>query len=155
MIKYLSKVWKLQTQLSNYSIYQILKSANVQADRLAKLTTSQTVDLDNTVYIEILEAPSTEEATLILCTTSEPSWMDPIIIYLKSETLPTDSSAARKIKCLTLHYTLMNRQIHKRSFSSPLLKCLLPSEADYALREVHEGICGNHLEGQAFAYKIL
>ena len=124
-------------------------------DRLAKLATSQTTDLDNMMHIEILEAPNTEESTLILCTTSEPSWMDPIITYLKSKTLPTDTSVAHKIKHLTPHYTLADGQLYKKSFSSPLLKCLLPSEADYALREVHEGICGNHLEGQALANKIL
>ena len=128
---------------------------NVQADRLARLATSQIADLDSIVHIETLEAPSTEESVLILCTLSKPSWMDPIITYLKSGALPTDASASRKIKCLALHYTLLDGQLYKRSFSSPLLKCLLPSEADYALREVHEGIYGNHLGGRMLAYKIL
>ena len=81
--------------------------------------------------------------------------MDPIIGYLKLRTLPIDSSTMHKVKCLTLHYTLVDGQLYKRSFSSPLLKCLLPSEADYALREVHEGIYGNHLGRQALAYRIL
>ncbi|KAK2997699.1 hypothetical protein RJ639_026010, partial [Escallonia herrerae] len=30
-----------------------------------------------------------------------------------------------------------------------------PSEADYALREVHEGICGQHLGGRALVHKVL
>ena len=33
----------------------------------------------------------------------------------------------------------------KKSFTYPLLKCLDPSKADYGLREIHEGACGNHL----------
>ncbi|KAK3009912.1 hypothetical protein RJ639_011482 [Escallonia herrerae] len=33
--------------------------------------------------------------------------------------------------------------------------CLSPREADYALREVHEGICGQHLGGRSLAHKIL
>ncbi|KAK3009129.1 hypothetical protein RJ639_013704 [Escallonia herrerae] len=37
----------------------------------------------------------------------------------------------------------------------PYLKCLTPKEADYALQEVHEGICGQHLGGRNLAHKIL
>ena len=85
------------------------------------------------VHMETLEAPSTEESTLILCTLPKANWMDLIITYLKSGALPIDTSAARKVKRLALHYTLIDGQLYKRSFSSPLLKCLLPSEVDYAL----------------------
>ena len=108
MVKYLGKVQKLQAQLPSCSIHQILRFANVQADHLARLATSPTTDLDNTVHVEILEAPSTEESILILCTISEPSWMDPIITYLKSGTLPTDTSIARKIRRVAPHYTLVD-----------------------------------------------
>ncbi|KAK3027768.1 hypothetical protein RJ639_041128 [Escallonia herrerae] len=37
----------------------------------------------------------------------------------------------------------------------PYLKCLTPKEADYALQEVHDGICGQHLGGRNLAHKIL
>ncbi|KAL2492126.1 Integrase H2C2 domain-containing protein [Abeliophyllum distichum] len=37
----------------------------------------------------------------------------------------------------------------------PLLRCVRVNEADYILREVHEGICGNHSGGLALAQKIL
>ncbi|KAK2999895.1 hypothetical protein RJ639_023415 [Escallonia herrerae] len=36
-----------------------------------------------------------------------------------------------------------------------LLYCLSPKEADYALQEVHEVICGQHLGGRHLAHKIL
>ncbi|KAK2999841.1 hypothetical protein RJ639_023777 [Escallonia herrerae] len=45
--------------------------------------------------------------------------------------------------------------LYKKSFSLPYLKCLTPKEADYALQEVHEGICGQHLGGRNLAHKIL
>ena len=107
------------------------------------------------VHIEILEAPSTEESVLTLCAGSEPSWMDPIILYLKTGTLPTDALVTRKIKRSAPHCTLVDGQQYKRSFSFPLLKCLLPSETKYALQEIHDGLCDNHLGGRALAYKIL
>ncbi|KAK2996935.1 hypothetical protein RJ639_026503 [Escallonia herrerae] len=45
--------------------------------------------------------------------------------------------------------------IYKKSFSLPYLRCLRPSESLYALQEVHEGICGQHLGGRTLAQKIL
>ena len=107
------------------------------------------------MHIEILEASSTVEPLFTLCANSEPSWMDPIVRYLKTGVLPTDTSAAHKIRRMAPHYTLVDEQLYKRSFSLPLLKWLLPSEAKYALQEVHDGLCGNHLGGRALAHKIL
>ena len=155
MIKYLAKVCKLLMQLLSCRIQQILRSINARADWLAKLATSQIIDLDALEHIEILEALSIEEPLLALCTTSEPSWMDPIVQYLTMGVLPTDTSAARQIKCMAPHYTLVNERLYKRSFTLSLLKCLLPSEAKYALQDVHDGLCDNHLEGQVLAHKIL
>lgn len=43
---------------------------------------------------------------------------------------------------------------YKRSFSLTLLKCLRFLETKYALREIHERICGSHLEGRTLSYKI-
>ncbi|KAK2997226.1 hypothetical protein RJ639_026117 [Escallonia herrerae] len=45
--------------------------------------------------------------------------------------------------------------LYKRSFTLPYLRCLTTTESDYALREVHEGICGQHLGGRALAHKVL
>ena len=36
-----------------------------------------------------------------------------------------------------------------------LLRCMTPSEADYIIREIHEGIFGNHIGGQSLAFKAL
>ena len=77
----------------------------------------------------------------------EPSWMDPIFNYLRIETLPMNKSVARKVTRQAPHYVLYDGKLYKRSFVLPLLKCLSLFEMDYALREVHEGICGNHLGG--------
>ena len=56
---------------------------------------------------------------------------------------------------MATQYILMNGQLYKRSFSLSLLKCLRPMDADYALQEVHEEICRNHLGGKSLAYKVL
>ncbi|GFZ06995.1 hypothetical protein Acr_18g0011650 [Actinidia rufa] len=41
------------------------------------------------------------------------------------------------------------------SLTGPLLRCLRPEEAEYVLREIHEGICGNHSGARSLAKKII
>ena len=131
------------------------RSENARDDILAKLVTSQIIDLGGNVHLETLESCSIDKDGKVLCITMESNWMDPIIKYLKHGELPDDPAIARKVKCQAPHYVLVKKKLYKRSHYSPLLKCLSPSEADYALREVHEKICGNHLGGRALSYKIL
>lgn len=53
-----------------------------------------------------------------------------------------------------LRYTLIDDLLYKRSLVIPYLKCLRPQESKEALKEVHEGICGQHLGGRTLAHKI-
>ncbi|KAK3005556.1 hypothetical protein RJ639_016354 [Escallonia herrerae] len=52
-------------------------------------------------------------------------------------------------------WTLFMDGSSNTSGSVPYLRCLTPSEANYPLREVHEGICGQHLGVRALAQKVL
>ncbi|GKV34071.1 hypothetical protein SLEP1_g42492 [Rubroshorea leprosula] len=52
-------------------------------------------------------------------------------------------------------YTLVDDVFYKRSYSLPLLRCLTPYEAQYALREMHEGVCENHVGAWTLARKVL
>ena len=49
---------------------------------------------------------------------------------------------------------LMEDVLYKRGFSHPYLKCLVPDEANYIIREVHEGVCGNHSGAQSLVHKL-
>ena len=83
------------------------------------------------------------------------TWMDGIINYLKDGTLPQDKYEAKQLRCKCARYTLVDRVLYKRGFIAPYLRCLDPEEADYVMREIHEGICGNHSRGRSLAHKIL
>ena len=39
--------------------------------------------------------------------------------------------------------------------SHPYLRCLSSEEADYVMKEVHEGICENHLESRSLVHKLV
>ena len=84
-----------------------------------------------------------------------PSWMDPIWDYLLNGTLPSDPKETSKLKTRSARFTLLRGTLYKRGFSAPLLKCIGKEDANYVLREVHEGICGNHIGARALARKTL
>ncbi|KAK3021706.1 hypothetical protein RJ639_046556 [Escallonia herrerae] len=62
---------------------------------------------------------------------------------------------ARNLRVKAARYALVEGTLYKKSFSLPYLRCLRPSESIYAMQEVHEGICGQHLGGRTLAQKIL
>ena len=75
---------------------------------------------------------------------SESNWTTPLVSFLKDDTLPDGKEVARKLKVQVARFVLIKDILYKRGFSHPYLRCLSPEEADYVMREVHEGICGNH-----------
>ena len=85
----------------------------------------------------------------------ELSWMDPIWDYLVDEILPSDPKEAFKLKKRSAKFTIHQGTLYKQGFSTPILKCLGKEDANYVLREVHEGICDNHIEARSLAAKTL
>ena len=45
--------------------------------------------------------------------------------------------------------------LYKKGFSRPYLRYLSHEKADYVMREIHEGICGNHSGAQSLVHKIV
>ena len=45
--------------------------------------------------------------------------------------------------------------MYKKGFALLSLCYLNPKEADYVLREIHEGICGSHFAGTSVALKAI
>ena len=81
--------------------------------------------------------------------------MDPILLYIRDGILPEDRKQARKLKCRAARYTMLDGVLYRRGFTLPLLRCLDVEEADYVLREIHEGICGNYSGVRTLAFKVL
>ena len=50
---------------------------------------------------------------------------------------------------------LIRNVLYKRCFSRPYLRCLSHEEADYVMREVHEGICGDHSGARLLVHKLI
>nr|KYP72882.1 Gypsy retrotransposon integrase-like protein 1 [Cajanus cajan] len=67
----------------------------------------------------------------------------------------TDPTESRKIRTQAARYSVVARELYRRGFSTPLLKCIDQQQAEYVIREVHDGICGSHSGGRTLATKIL
>ena len=77
------------------------------------------------------------------------------LVYLKDETLPDSKEATRKLKIQATRFVYVKDVLYKRGFSRPYLKCLGPKEADYVIREVHEGICRNHSGSRSLMHRLI
>ena len=84
-----------------------------------------------------------------------PSWMEPIWDYIIDGSVPDDPKEAAKIRTRSARFTNHKGSLYKRGFFTPKLKCIEGKDTEYVLREVHEGICGNHIGARALAGKVL
>nr|GEW91355.1 hypothetical protein [Tanacetum cinerariifolium] len=72
------------------------------------------------------------------------TWMTPIFKYLTDGILPADSKKARAAKRKSWRFAVVNRTLYKKYFLGPWLRCVGPLQANYVLREIHEGSCSMH-----------
>ena len=68
---------------------------------------------------------------------------------------PSDPIEATKLRTRSTRFTNHRGSLYKRGFFTPILKCIAGKDVDYVLREVHEGVCGNHIGARALAGKVL
>ncbi|XP_014506461.1 uncharacterized protein LOC106766228 [Vigna radiata var. radiata] len=54
-----------------------------------------------------------------------------------------------------VRYILVSRELYKRGFVMPLLKCISREEVQYVLRKLHEGVCGMHIGKMALRARVL
>ncbi|KAH9751207.1 Ribonuclease H [Citrus sinensis] len=157
MIAYLERVNELLKDFERFEIRQIPREQNQRADALAQLASTPEGNLLRSVPIATIPEPSIlrPEVKEVATIDRRATWMEPIEKYLINGELPVDKNEARKFRLRAARYLFVDGELYKRGFSLPLLKCLAPADANYVLREIHEGICGNHSGGRMLAYKAI
>ena len=96
-----------------------------------------------------------DDGTNMQVVNSECNWTAPLISYLKTGVLPDEKGATRKLKVQVSQFVLIKDVLYKRGFSRLYLRCLGQEEADYVMREVHEGIYRNHLGARSLVHKLI
>ncbi|XP_052197247.1 uncharacterized protein LOC127804425 [Diospyros lotus] len=155
MATYLAMARELIARFQSIKVEYVPRAMNTKANMLSQIAPFSFPKSSRQIRIDSLPQKSIEEFANQLCVEHEPSWVDPLLLYLKEEKLSKDDSEAQKVRRKARSFLLVNEELYKRSFSQPLLKCIKPCEADYILREIHEGICGSHIRARTLSQKAL
>ena len=105
---YLAKVQNARAQFKSFILKQISRGQNSHAYSLAMLATSLESSLPRVVVIEEMDTSSLIGASLkgVCSLHVGPSWMDPIVTFLKQGSLPEDKCETEKVRRATLRYWL-------------------------------------------------
>ncbi|GJR01578.1 reverse transcriptase domain-containing protein [Tanacetum coccineum] len=156
MVKYLEKAKSLISGFANFSISQVPRSKNKKADALSKIASTSFAHLSKQVLVEVLKEKSIQEEEVATVVEEEgPTWMTPIIEYLKDGTLPDDRKEASKLRIKARQYELLEGVLYRRSFLKPWLRCVGPLQANYVIREIHEGSCSMHAGPRSVVAKAM
>ncbi|GKB55626.1 reverse transcriptase domain-containing protein [Tanacetum coccineum] len=156
MIKYLEKVRTLTSTFKEFSIKQVPRGENKKADALSKMASTSFAHLGKQVLVEELKEKSINEKEVLAVVEDEGhTWMTPIYEYLTKEILLEEKRKARTIRRKASRYAVTNRILYKKSFLGPWLRCVGPLQANYVLREIHEGSCSMHAGPRSVVPKVL
>ena len=104
MIEYLKAVRGLTAEFTSWSIDKIPRAENCEADRLSKYASIAVPNHDEQeekVFVEYFPEKTTSTPNVEVMDISigfpQPSWMDPILNYLKDGSLPPDKKEAWSI----------------------------------------------------------
>ncbi|XP_024042632.1 uncharacterized protein LOC112099511 [Citrus clementina] len=155
MEQYLKIVRQMMGKFEAVEVIQIPREQNSRADILARMAAVADPKMPRSVPLEVKSSPSIDQDLGVLRIEQKCSWKDPIVSYLRDGVLPPDKVRARKLRAQASRYTMIDGVLYRRGYTLPFLRCLDEDDADYVLREVHEGICGNHSGGRSLAHKVL
>ncbi|XP_059635272.1 uncharacterized protein LOC132277429 [Cornus florida] len=140
---------------------QLPREYNEDADRLACSASSSGETLVRVILVDVLSQPSIfgESSRLdpwqINVILYEPTWIDPIMNFIRDGVLPERKDEARKIRSNVAKYAIVHNQLYRWSFSGSYSKYVTPIETRQILQTIHEGVCGNHSGGRSLAHKAM
>ncbi|GFS31435.1 hypothetical protein Acr_00g0017290 [Actinidia rufa] len=149
------RVKTMSRKIKDFKICWIPKEENKKANALANLVSAFDFISDMSIPLEFLANPNIKVAKSVFHAEEGLMWMDDILVYHQDGTLPQDKLQARRIQYKSARFCILNGILYKRSFSRPLLRCLRPNEGEYVMKEIHEGIYGNHSRARSLARKTV
>ena len=158
MQEYLSQVKCLQSHFDLFSLSHISRSGNTHADSLATLASSLAGSLPRTILVEHLDRANEVAKSMVHIhqVRTGPSWMNPIVRFLKDDILPEEKSEAEKIQRKTPRFWLYeDHKLYKRSYFGPCLLCIHVEVSELLLEELHERICWSHTGGRSLSHRAI
>ena len=116
---YLSNVRHLQSRFESFSLLHVPRSGNTHADSLATLAASSAQSLPRVILIEDMYKLTEVKGEMVHVHQVRvgPSWMDPIVLFLKEDILLEGKSEVNKIRRKVPRFWLSEDQkLYKRFF---------------------------------------
>jgi ribonuclease HI len=122
--KYLDTVRRLVASFEGFSVKNIPRGENEHADLLAK-SAAQGLPLPSEVFFETIKAPSVdllERAVLNISPVYSEDWRTEIMSFLQGNFLSDDEAYQKRIAARARPYVIIEGELYKHGFCSPLLK---------------------------------
>ena len=85
--------------------------------------------------------------------TGDDTWTNPIIKYLELGIFELEEEKTMRQQCS--RYTKIGRELYRRGYSRPLLKCITKEHAEYVLQDIHERVCRSDSGVRTMVAKVL
>ncbi|XP_074337232.1 uncharacterized protein LOC141674424 [Apium graveolens] len=124
---YLKCAQRIIARFNEVRLELIPRGQNEGADELAKLGSCRETTLQGVVPLDIQRQPSVPEHEVSgLSDNLDPTWMTPILAYIKEGSLLDEKNEARRIRYKAARYVLYDGVLYRRGFSVPLLNLVAP-----------------------------
>jgi ribonuclease HI len=168
MDAYVQEVRKLENNFSGLEVHHVIREHNVGADILSKLG-STCAQVPAEVFIKELKQPSIRSSPQLTTDAGlqhpdrevmmlGEDWREAYIDFIRDQRLPAGMDArgavaARGMRRSKGFVLVDNKLYHRGARSGVLMKCVTGEDGYDILREIHEGICGNHAASRTLVGK--
>jgi hypothetical protein len=168
MHAYVQEVRKLENKFSGLEVHHVVREYNVGADILSKLGSTR-AQVPAGVFIQELKQPSIKSSPQV--TTDDglqqpdwevmmlgEDWREAYIDFIQDQKLPAGvdarSAEAARVMRRSKGFVLVDSKLYRRGArSGVLMKCVTKEDGYNILREIHEGVCGNHAASRTLVGK--
>ena len=139
---------------STVKVEHVKRERNARADLLSKLASAKKRSQHRSIVQQFLESPSIRREEPVCCMTqSTEAWFEPIRQYITTGQCGEEDERLMRMKCS--RFTIVGSELYRRGYARPLLKCVTNEQAQYILKELHQGMCGLHIGSRNTLSRIL
>jgi ribonuclease HI len=165
---YVQEVCKLESKFSSLEVHHVLREHNVGADILSK-SGSTRAQVPPGVFIQELKQPSIRSSPQVTINAGpqQPDrevmvlgedWREAFIDFIQDQRLPAGidarSAEAARVLRRSKGFVLVDGKLYRHGArSGVLMKCVIKEDGYDILREIHEGVCGNHAASRTLVGK--
>jgi hypothetical protein len=149
-------------------VHHVIRKHSVGADILSKLGSTR-VEVPAGVFVQELKQPSIKSSPQVTTDAGlqQPDrkvmmlgedWREAYIDFIRDQRLPAGmdarSAEAARVMRRSKGFVIVDNKLYRRGARSGILmKCVTGEDGYDILREIHEGVCGNHVASRTLVGK--